>query len=74
MGVPFLGSSAGAGGGATGARPAAVRALLDDQLAGRVERGRTLSPALSLRMWAEFWVHCAASAALTELGAAVGLR
>jgi len=43
--------------------PAAVRALLDDHLGGRVERGRTLWPALRLRMRAEFWVHRAASAA-----------
>ncbi len=36
--------------------PAAVATLLDDHLAGRVERGRTLWTVLSLQMWAECWV------------------
>ena len=34
----------------------AARRVLDDHVAGRTERGRTLWTLLSLQMWAERWV------------------
>ncbi len=49
--------------------PVAVRALLADHLAGRVERGRTLWTVLSLQMWAERWVSGAAPVASAQVAA-----
>jgi asparagine synthase (glutamine-hydrolysing) len=47
--------------------PAHVRAILEEHVSGRGERGRTLWTLLSLQMWAERWVTGDGSAAVDHL-------